>query len=96
MYIDSRKEGTLNYFVSDFLQDEFGRFHFIKISDFKTDNMPVQTGDWIVSSTLKEQDMKRKAAKAGSNTCNAQIICELSPAVKLKRQKTIFWCERSA
>ena len=37
MYIDSRKYGKLDYFVSDFMQDEFGRFHFIKISEFKTD-----------------------------------------------------------
>lgn len=37
MYIDSKNEGTLNNFVCDFLQDQHGRFYFLKIHDFSTD-----------------------------------------------------------
>lgn len=65
MYVDSRKDGTLDYFVSDFLQDEFGSFHFIKISDFRTDGNPILPGDWVMSAKLKEEDQLRRAAKAG-------------------------------
>ena len=31
MFVDLKKDGTLNHFVCDFIEDEHGRFHFIKI-----------------------------------------------------------------
>lgn len=54
MYIDSKNEGTLNYFVCDFLQDEHGRFTFAKIADFRTDGKPEHAQDWMVSTKLDE------------------------------------------
>ena len=41
IHIDSKTEGTLNKFVCDFIQDEFGHFHFLKIHDFGTDGNPL-------------------------------------------------------
>ena len=37
MYVDSQRDGTLNMFVTDFLQDASGRFYFLKIHDFDFD-----------------------------------------------------------
>lgn len=55
MYIDSKTEGTLNEFVCDFLQDEAGRFYFLKIDSFSTDNKPVCQADWKLSSKYLHQ-----------------------------------------
>ena len=54
-YVDSKKEGRLNHFVCDFLQDENGRFHFLKISDYATDGKPVFTNDWKVSTKFTDR-----------------------------------------
>ena len=96
MYIDLKKDGTLNHFVCDFLQDEHGRFHFIKINDFGTDGKPVQTGNWMISEKLKEQDRLRQAARAGVNKCEAKILCEANSFNWFSRQKSIWWGEKSA
>jgi hypothetical protein len=50
MYIDSKIEGTLNEFICDFLQDEYGRFYFLKIASFSTDGIPVCNNDWKLSN----------------------------------------------
>ena len=49
MYIDSRKDVLFN-FVCDFLQDEYGRFHFLKIHEFNTCQNPIDQQDWKVST----------------------------------------------
>ena len=65
MYIDSRTEGTLNEFVCDFMQDEAGRFYFLKIASFSTDGKPVCQTDWKVSTKflnrVQEKEEKRIA-----------------------------------
>ena len=40
----------MDHFVCDFHQDEYGRFYFIKVSDYSTDGKPVVSEDWVVSS----------------------------------------------
>jgi len=55
MYIDSKIEGTLNEFVCDFIQDEHGRFHFLKIASFKTDGVPICNTDWKLSSKYTDR-----------------------------------------
>ena len=40
MYIDSRKD-VLKNFICDFLQDEYGRFHFLKIHEFNIYENPI-------------------------------------------------------
>ena len=50
MYVDSKNEGTLNCFVCDFLQDEHGRFNFLKIHDFGADGKLVGNTDWKIST----------------------------------------------
>ena len=50
MYVDSKNEGTLNCFVCDFLQDEHGRFNFLKIHDFGADGKLVGNFDWKIST----------------------------------------------
>ena len=75
-HVDSRKEGTLNRFVCDFLQDSNGHFHFLKISDFKTDGKPVNTGDWVISSKHKNLEAEKTKQLIKLNKCFAKIICD--------------------
>lgn len=49
-YIDMKNDGTLNYFVCDFLMDENGLFYFLKIKDFSTDGERKTTKDWKIST----------------------------------------------
>ena len=51
-YINAREEGTLNEFVCDFLQDEQGRFHFLKIHYFETDRIPSFDHSWKISTNF--------------------------------------------
>ena len=65
-YVDQRKWGTLNKFICDFVQDSNGIFYFLKINDFSTDQKPIGTSDWKVStdySTLKRQKYLNNLAK---------------------------------
>ena len=48
-YVDSKKEGEMKLFVCDFLQDENGRFHFLKVCDFEKDEKPSFQRDWVSS-----------------------------------------------
>lgn len=91
MYFDSRKDGSLNRFICDFIQDEFGIFHFIKISAFSSDGKPVQSEDWVMSVKLKEEDNIKKLARAGKNVCNANIICMRQLPMKLVKKQSLSW-----
>ena len=62
MYIHASKEGTLNHFVCDFLQDENGRFFFVKISDFSTDGKPTYNHEWKVSTTFVKKNAQFASA----------------------------------
>ena len=50
IYVDSSQDGVLNKFVCDFLQDEYGRFHFLKVARFETFGKPEHIVDWVIST----------------------------------------------
>ncbi len=58
MFFDSNEDGVLNQFVCDFLQDEYGRFHFLKVSRFENEGKPDHLVDWVVSTM--QADKKKK------------------------------------
>ena len=76
-FIDSRKEGTLNLFVCDFVQDANGRFHFLKIDEYATDMKPVCSENWKVSTKFidRVQDKDRLFLES-YQMCSAQILCK--------------------
>mmetsp|Transcript_20295 Transcript_20295/g.27447 ORF Transcript_20295/g.27447 Transcript_20295/m.27447 type:complete len:109 (+) Transcript_20295:96-422(+) len=61
MYVDSQKEGTMNLFVCDFLQDACGRFHFLKVHDFDTDKKPTSAIEWKLSTKFVDRVKEREA-----------------------------------
>ena len=90
--MDSRKDGTLNQFVCDFIQDEHGRFHFLKISDFHCDGKPNNTLDWVVSTKQTDIEQKKRERLAAKNECHAKLICEEMPQLKRSEpKKAIAW-----
>ena len=58
MYINAKNEGTMNMFVCDFLQDENGQFHFLKIQDFGTDGKPTFDHAWKLSSAYPNRALE--------------------------------------
>ena len=80
MYIDSKIEGALNKFICDFVQDEKGRFHFLKISDFNTDKKPTFTFDWKISTKIVEEAREIMEKKLATQICRAEIICIHKPS----------------
>ena len=89
MNSDLRKDGLMDHFVCDFIQDVYGRFHFIKIADYRTDGKPVQGEDWIMSSKLKENDNRKMRKLAENQVCNAKILCAQQDLVYKKSK--VFW-----
>ena len=74
MYIES-KDGTLNQFVCDFLQDERGRFYFLKIHDYGTDGKPILENDWKVSTKFTEKGEAKRKAILAAQVCTGRLIC---------------------
>ena len=82
----------MDYFVSDFLQDEYGRFHFVKISDFKTSGKNLLSEEWIMSSKLKAADHRKKLVRAERNVCHANILCAFTQTYNAK--KNLFFTNK--
>ena len=60
MYNDTRKLGSMNNFVCDFVQDEHGFFYFLKIHEFSMDGKAVNQKDWKVSTEFKKLELFRQ------------------------------------
>ena len=74
MYVDTKKYGTINKFVCEFLQDENGTLRFLKIADFDTDGKPYGANDWKISKAFTNlSDKKNKPTQV--LPCEANIIC---------------------
>ena len=61
--------------MCDFLQDENGRFHFLKISDFQTDGQPVMSADWKISTKFTDRIKSKALEEISKQKCSAGIIC---------------------
>ena len=57
-YINAKEEGTMNHLVCDFLQDENGHFHFLKIHDFGADGKPIFKHDWRTSQKFTDRKLQ--------------------------------------
>lgn len=75
MYIDSKVMGTIDEFVCDFLQDEYGRFHFMKIHDFTTDGVPTCFNDWRVSTKFVDRVAEKEEKMIANQVCHAKLLC---------------------
>ena len=76
MYIDSKRDGMMNIFVCDFLQDAQGRFHFIKIHDFGTDGKPTFSHEWKLSNKFVDRVRQKEANLLANQVCEAKLICK--------------------
>ena len=75
MYVDSKSLGTVDEFVCDFLQDEYGRFYFIKIHDYTTDGVPTCHNDWRVSSKFVDRVAQKEENMIANQVCHAKLLC---------------------
>ena len=66
----------MNTFVCDFLQDENGHFHFMKIHDFHTDGKPIFNHDWKMSAKYINHQKEKEEKMIQGQVCEAKIICE--------------------
>ena len=102
MYIDSKIEGTLNEFICDFLQDENGRFHFLKIASFSTDGIPVCNNDWKLSNKYLDRLKAKQDTIINKQQCNAGFLCPDSGDSKLAKlfeqscKARDFWIESTS
>ena len=76
MYVDSQKEGTMNLFVCDFLQDSCGRFLFLKIHDFDFDMKPTSDLEWKLSTKFVDRVKIKEEKMIADQKCEAKLICE--------------------